>query len=105
MNEHLMGTRGEFNMEIQCPGQASEIYLKLKTKFDDYQKQGKLSQVKDISFDDKTHQAMVSGTGFKSTIHCKDGKILVDLDLNFLLKPMRGQIEATIRKSIAKALA
>lgn len=92
-------------MEIQCSGQAVEIYQKLKTKLTDYQQQGKLSQLKDIQFDDTAKSAIASGTGFKSKIQCEDGKIVLDLDLNFMLKPMRGQIEDQIKKTISRILA
>lgn len=92
-------------MEIQCQGAAADIYTKLKTKLVDYKNQGKLSQIKDIDFDDSTKSAIASGTGFKTHITCHDGKIVLDLDLNFMLKPMRGQIEEQIRKSISKIFA
>lgn len=92
-------------MEIECPGQAGEIYSKLKRKLEEYRAQGKLAQLKDISFNDSACEALASGTGFKSKIQCCDGKVVVSLDLNFLLKPMRSQIEEGIRRSLAKALA
>lgn len=92
-------------MEIQCQGGADEIYSKLKTKLVDYKNQGKLSQIKDIDFDDASKSALASGTGFKTRISCQDGKIVLELDLNFMLKPMRGQIEEQIRKSISKIFA
>lgn len=89
-------------MEIQCEGQAAEIYQKLKTKLTDYKSQGKLSQIKEIAFDDASRSAQASGTGFKSRIQCQDGKVVLDLDLNFMLKPMRGQIEEQVRKTVLK---
>lgn len=92
-------------MEIECPGQAAEIYNKLKTKLEDYRKQGKLQQLKDINFNDAAHEAVASGTGFKSKIQCRDGKVVVDLDLGLFLKPMRSQIEDGIRKTLAKVFA
>ncbi|MEW6057767.1 MAG: polyhydroxyalkanoic acid system family protein [Bdellovibrionota bacterium] len=92
-------------MEIECPGQAKEIYAKLKSKISELQKQGKLGQVKEINFDDAAQEATAVGTGFKSKIQVKDGKVVVDLDLNFLLKAMRPQIEEGIRRSLSKALS
>lgn len=92
-------------MEIQCPGQAGEIYNKLKTKLADYQSQGKLQQLKDVQFDDASKTAVASGTGFKARIQCLDGKVTAELDLNFMLKPMRGQIEEQIKKSLSKIFA
>lgn len=92
-------------MEIQCKGTGPEIYQKIKTKFLDYKAQGKLSQISNIEWDDKASIANASGTGFKAKIQCRDEKIVVDLDLNFLLKAMRGQIEEGIQKVVVKALA
>lgn len=92
-------------MEIQANGKASEIYEKLKTKFLDYKSQGKLKNLGEIEWNDQSCTALAKGTGFKSKIECRDGKVLVDLDLNFLLKAMRGQIEETIHKMVTKALA
>jgi len=92
-------------MEIQCSGSASEIYGRIKTKFLDYKAQGKLSSISNIDWDDGGHVALASGTGFKSKIQCRDNKIVVDLELNFLLKAMRGQIEDGIRKIVTKALS
>ncbi|MBI3558693.1 MAG: polyhydroxyalkanoic acid system family protein [Deltaproteobacteria bacterium] len=91
-------------MEIQCNGTASEIYHKIKTKFLSYKDQGKLKSISDIAWDDAKAIALASGTGFKAKIQCRDGKVMVDLDLNFLLKAMRGQIEDGIKATISKAL-
>jgi hypothetical protein len=92
-------------MEIQCTGSASEIYNRIKTKFLDYKSQGKLSSISNIEWDDRGCLALASGTGFKSKIRCEKDRITVDLELNFLLKAMRGQIEDGIRKVVMKALA
>ena len=99
-----MGYRESFNMEIQCSGQAQENYDKLKAKLEGDKQQGKLAQVSKLSFDDAAKEVLATGTGFKSKIQCHDGKVVIDLELNFLLKAMRVQIEETIRKSLTKAL-
>jgi len=92
-------------LEIDCPGhQGADIYRKLKDKLADVQKQGKISQLKDISFNDSACEAVATGTGFKSVIKCQDNKVVVNLDLNFLLKPLRSQIEEMIRKTVSKVL-
>ncbi len=92
-------------MEIQCNGTAAEIYQKIKTKFLSYKDSGKLKSISDIAWDDGKSFALATGTGFKAKIQCHNGKVQVDLDLNFLLKAMRGQIEEGIQKTISKALA
>jgi len=94
-------------LEIQCPGGREEIYRKVKARLEKMRSgQGKLSQqIKSMDFDDAASEAQLSGTGFKARVKCADGRVNVDLDLNFLLKPMRGQIEEAIRKKLAEALS
>ena len=92
-------------MEIQVSGKAEELFQKLKIKLQALKDQGKLEQLKELAFNEKKFSAEAKGTGFKSEIVCKDGLVEVSLDLNFLLKPMRTQIEESIRKSILKSLA
>ena len=89
-------------MEIECPGSAAEIYHKLKAKLNDYKSQGKLEQIKNIDYDDDHLKALCKGTGFTGVFECIDQKVKIDIDLNFLLKPMRGQIEEVIRKIVNK---
>lgn len=92
-------------MEIQCKGKkAPEIYSTVKSKLTHYKDTGKL-QIKDVQFDDSALEGVASGTGFKAKVRCKDELLVVDLELNFLLKPMRGQIEEGIRSNLSKALA
>lgn len=92
-------------MEIKVPGTGPEIYQKLKTKFLAKQAEGKLKSLGQIEWNDSSCVAKATGTGFKSTIQCKDGLVHVELDLNFLLKAMRGQIEQTIQQMVTKALS
>ena len=89
-------------MEIPTQGTAQNIYSKLKAKFTEYQTQGRFEQIKDIQYDDAACSARAVGPGFKANIECKDNKVLVELDLNFLLKPLRGKIEESIAKMVSK---
>lgn len=91
-------------MTLETKGSKEEIYTKLKTKLQDYFAQGKISQLKEIRFDDAKFEALASGTGFKAKIACRDSKVDIELDLNFLLKAMRGQIEEQVTKMITKTL-
>lgn len=92
-------------MEIKASGKAPELYTKLKTKFLDYKSQGKLKTISNIDWNDAACTALASGTGFKATIACKDDRVTVDLELNFLLKAMRGQIEEGIHKMVGKVFS
>lgn len=89
-------------MEITTQGSAQSIYSKLKSKFEEIQAQGKFEQIKEIRYDDAACKAIASGPGFKADIQCKDGKVLVALDLNFLLKPLRGKIEEKIAQMVSR---
>jgi hypothetical protein len=92
-------------MEILCKGKkAGEIYERVKSKLVHYKETGKL-QIKDVNFNDAGLEGVATGTGFKAKLKCHDEKLVVDLELNFLLKAMRGQIEEGIRTSLSKALS
>jgi hypothetical protein len=89
-------------MEFPVSGTKSEIYEKLKAKLGEAVSAGKIPALKELSWNDAGHQATASGPGFKAKITCMDGKVGVDLDLNFMLKAMRGQIEEQVKKSVQK---
>lgn len=91
-------------MEIQCNGTADENFSKLKTRLADYQKSGKLDQVQNMQFDESKKIVLAKGTGFECVIACKDKKLDVKLDLNFLLKPMRGKIEDMLKAKLSEAV-
>jgi hypothetical protein len=92
-------------MEIVCSGKkAPEIFGILKGKLTRYVSEGKL-QMNKVEFTDASYEALATGTGYKAKIRCQDGKLVVDLELNFLLKAMRGQIEEGIKNTLKKALA
>lgn len=90
-------------MEIKCSGKAQKIYEKVKPKLKVYGEQGKM-QIKEVAFDDDRYEATASGTGFKAKIQCRDDCVIVDLDLNFLLRPIRATIEDGIRQGFSKIL-
>lgn len=50
----------------------------------------------------KDTEAKVERTGAKGIIRIDPAKILVDLDLSFVLSPMKGQIEDKIREELRK---
>lgn len=92
-------------MEILCPGKpADQVYGIIKTKLLSYRDQGKL-QIKDVRPDDARKYLEAGGTGFTAKIQCSDGKVLVDLELGFLLKAIRGKIEDGIRENFSRALS
>ncbi len=90
-------------MEIHCAESKEEIYKKIKPKLEHYKETGKW-QIKDVEFNDAALKVVAKGPGFTANVACNDGKINVDLELGFLLKPLRSTIEQGIRESFEKAL-
>jgi hypothetical protein len=91
-------------MEITCKGSALEIYQLFKNKIEEMQKNDRLSIVENLKFDDSTLTTIATGKGFQAKIFCLDNLLKVDLDLSFLLKPLRSQIEEKLRQKLESAL-
>lgn len=58
----------------------------------------------DVKSDDVTNTLNAKGTGFDAKIEFTDTEALVKVDLNFLLKPLKGKILETIEKQIKKVV-
>jgi hypothetical protein len=56
------------------------------------------------SFDDGKHTIDAKGTGFSANIHFTETEVLVKVDLNFLLKPLKGKILETIERQLKKVV-
>lgn len=50
-------------------------------------------------------EAKVERTGVSGKIICGTNKVSVNLDLAFMLTPMKGQIEEKLKKELARCLA
>lgn len=50
-------------------------------------------------------RAKVSGQGVKGTLSLVPGKVTFDLDLTFLLSPLKARIESGIASEVARALS
>ena len=50
-------------------------------------------------------EAHIARTGAKGTIKNEPGRVTVELDLNFLLSPMKEKIENRVRQELVTALA
>ncbi|MGE4233695.1 MAG: polyhydroxyalkanoic acid system family protein [Bacteriovoracia bacterium] len=84
---------------------AQAIYSTLKSKIEQIEGKSFMEMVQDLKFDDKELTAKAKGTGFEAFIRCLNGKILVDLNLSILLKPMRSAIEKKIEHHVGRALS
>ncbi len=58
----------------------------------------------DTKIDDVTNTIDAKGTGFSANIQFTDTEALVKVDLNFLLKPLRGKILETIERQLKKVV-
>ena len=90
-------------MEIKLKGTAEQLYKKIKPRLELYCEEGKL-RFQEVEFNDDMLQAQARGRGFKAKIQFHDGLVEVDLDLNLLLKPLRGTIEEGIRERLRKLI-
>jgi putative polyhydroxyalkanoate system protein len=51
------------------------------------------------------HNASFSGSGFSGSATIDEGFVSVDVDLSFLLRPMRGTIETKLTEALQRGLA
>jgi len=54
--------------------------------------------------DDVSNTISAKGTGFNASIQFNDTEAVVTMDLNFLLKPLKGKILETIEKQLKKVV-
>lgn len=58
----------------------------------------------DTKIDDVANTIDAKGTGFSANIQFTETEALVKVDLNFLLKPLRGKILETIERQLKKVV-
>ena len=58
----------------------------------------------DTKIDEVAHTINAKGTGFSANIQFTETEALVKVDLNFLLKPLKGKILETIEKQLKKVV-
>lgn len=58
----------------------------------------------DTKIDDATNTINAKGSGFSANITFTENEAQVHLDLNFLLKPLKGKILETIEKQLKKVV-
>jgi putative polyhydroxyalkanoate system protein len=50
-------------------------------------------------------EASVKGSGASGTIQMQPGKVVVSVDLSFVLSPVKGKVETRIRDELLRALS
>lgn len=58
----------------------------------------------DVETDDGKYCMVAKGKGFQLSLKFEDSYCLVDLDLSFMLKPLKGKILETIENKIKKTV-
>lgn len=54
--------------------------------------------------DDENQKIIAKGKGFELTLDFLETKLVVDLDLSFLLKPLRSKINSELEKELGRVL-
>lgn len=58
----------------------------------------------DVKNDDASNTLVAKGSGFEAKIEFRDTEAVVNLDLGFLLRPLKGKIMDTIEHQIKKVV-
>lgn len=58
----------------------------------------------DTNIDEAAHTINAKGTGFSANIQFTETEAVVKVDLNFLLKPLKGKILETIERQLKKVV-
>ncbi len=58
----------------------------------------------EVKTDDANHTFTAKGTGFEAKLQFLETEVVVNVDLGFLLKPLKGKITEVIEKQIKKVV-
>jgi hypothetical protein len=58
----------------------------------------------ELKYYPENNKIVASGTGFTLTMVFRDSRVEMDLDLSFILKPLRGKIEGALENEIQKVV-
>ncbi len=58
----------------------------------------------DVKTDDANHSFVAKGSGFEAKLQFLDNECVVNVDLGFFLKPLKGKITEVIEKQIKKVV-
>jgi hypothetical protein len=98
--------KGATNMELRIP------YTQITDKNKGYEEAKKrIPEViqkfgvkADVKTDDANHSFTAKGTGFEAKLTFLEKEVVVNVDLGFLLKPLKGKITEVIEKQIKKVV-
>jgi hypothetical protein len=98
----------KFKVEHQTKLSKQEAYEKIKN-FLQKEDLTKMAPGAKLKFTDSANQAHVEGPQFKANIDILDqgpgdSRVTVNVDLGFLLTPLKGKVEEILKKQLAKHL-
>ncbi|GMV39369.1 MAG: hypothetical protein AMXMBFR64_10850 [Myxococcales bacterium] len=73
--------------------------VRVKALVDDFVKEYS-SVVKSVTWSPDGTSASAKGTGFEGAFRVDGSQVTVDVDLSFLLSPIKGKVEATLHKRL-----
>lgn len=99
----------KFNVEHTTAKSPDEAFTQVKGFFAGDNDIRRFDPKLQCTFDEKSHKCSVKGAQFSADIniqeHQKGAKILVQIEIPFLLTPLKGKIEETLKKNLSKVLS
>lgn len=80
-----------------------EAYTAVKSKFNE-EMMKKFKVKASVNADDENQKIRAKGKGFELTLDFLETKVIADLDLSFLLKPLRSKINSELEKELGRVL-
>lgn len=98
----------KFSVQHQTQLPKTETYTKIKNFFGSETELAKLAPGAKAQFTDSSSSCKITGTGFSADVEIKDAsggsQVLVQVDLGFLLTPLKSKVEEVLKKKLAQHL-
>ncbi len=98
----------KFSVQHQTQLPKTETYAKIKNFFGSASELAKLAPGAKAQFQDNTSSCKITGTGFTADVEIKDtdggSHVVVQVDLGFLLTPLKSKVEEVLKKKLAQHL-
>ncbi len=94
-----------YSRKIALPGKSSdEIFNRVTAAIDQFQTQdsGKFGKF-EFSTDSEARSILMNSTHVTAKLHCRDGEVLLEGKLSFLVSAFRSKIDAGIDRWIEKS--
>lgn len=99
----------KLNIEAKSKYDSKETYSRVKNFLETDQGLRKLDAQIKCTFDDNKMTANANGSQFKANLQVLSesptSKVVISVDLPFLLMPFKGKVEETLQRKLEKALS